>query len=411
MTMPVRIWSQERWNSGLVSEGVHMPMRTPLVPILLALILAGGLRPRPVAAQGTTPAAVAAGAQNAPALPSEKPDTWLFENRSYFDPAVAEIHAADVSATLLAVSNAFPFTTRPGNRRVWTISLGKEVPVFGREGRRKGGAETCFPVTGSPQAGCTGWGVWFAIDFHMMEDFRDNSNPIVDTDYRFGGMFKYRHAFTDTQALSLRGYYGHESTHLGDEFSLAAQRNVQANEFQRINVSYQYWEYGVSYDIYAMGGSNIFTIRHLGSVLDPLTSKDGYYSTDPLEVNGHTVTPSKNRYEPAFEFEWRNVSLPGLQQALDAPPGTNVKVSWWRPYVSVDARYRTVFDFAKADPNQADDRQLSTNVIAGYRRLREESKRGEPDFFMRLYYGVNPYGQLRSQRGFFLFGLGLHVFV
>ena len=87
------------------------------------------------------------------------------------------------------------------------------------------------------------------------------------------------------------------------------------------------------------------------------------------------------------------------------------KVSFWKPYVSADLRYRTVYNYAKSDPKAADDRQWSTNLIAGYRRLRVESKRGEPDFFARLYYGVNPYGQLRNQRGYFLIGAGIHVFV
>jgi hypothetical protein len=247
----------------------------------------------------------------------------------------------------------------------------------------------------------------------MLEDFRDDSNPIVDTDYRFGGIFKYQRALSDTKALGVRAYYGHESTHLGDEFSLAAQRNRGSTDFQRINVSYQYWEYGLSYDVTRLGqdgSTNVFKFRHLGSFLDPLTSTStGYYSADPLEVNGHTVTPSTNVYEPAFEFEWRNESL-GLAAQLAQPAG-KVSASWWRPYVSVDARYRTIYDYAKADPKASDRRQWSTNVVAGYRRLRVESKRGEPDFFARVYYGVNPYGQLRNQRGYFLFGVGLHVFV
>jgi hypothetical protein len=339
---------------------------------------------------------------------------WLFENRGYFDPFVAEIHAPDITATVFAQGSELQYSSKPGRRRMWTISLGKEVPVFGRDGRAAGGVATCLPDVAPPKKGCTGWGVWFAIDFHMLEDFRDNSNPIVDTDYRFGGIFKYRHAFSDTKALALRMYYGHESTHLGDEFSLAAQRNQAVTDFQRINVSYQYWEYGLSYDIARLGqdgSANLFKIRHLGSFLDPFTSwNQGYYSTDPLEVNGHTVTPSTNRYEPTFEFEWRNQSL-NLSELLHRPPGSTIPVSWWRPYVSVDTRYRTVYDYAKSDPKAPESRQWSTNVVGGFYRLRPESKRGEPDFFGRVYYGVNPYGQLRNQRGYFLFGVGIHVFV
>jgi len=45
------------------------------------------------------------------------------------------------------------------------------------------------------------------------------------------------------------------------------------------------------------------------------------------------------------------------------------------------------------------------------RRSLAPGKRGEPDFFARIYYGVNPYGQLRNQRRYFLYGIGVHVFV
>jgi hypothetical protein len=360
------------------------------------------------------PAAIAApwecAAQTTPGAGSQ---SWVFENRSYFDPFVAEIHAPDVTATVFAQGSPLQYSAKPGRRRAWTISLGKEVPVFGRDGVAKDGG-ACSPDLGPLRAGCSGWGVWFAIDFHMLEDFKDNSNPIIDTDYRFGGMFKYQHMLSDTKSLGLRGYYGHESTHLGDEFSLAAQRNQAVTDFQRINVSYQYFEYGISYDVALLGskgGVNLLKFRHLGSILDPFTSwNKGYYSTDPLEVNGHTVTPSKNRYEPTFEFEWRNQSL-GLGSQLTQPAGAKVKASWWRPYVSVDSRYRTIYDYAKPVPNAAERRQWSTNLVAGYYRLRTDAKRGEPDFFGRVYYGVNPYGQLRNQRNYFLFGIGVHVFV
>ncbi len=355
-----------------------------------------------------------ASSTNAIAAPQQPPaaKSWTFENRPYFDPAVAEIHAPDITVTGLAQGSELQYSSKAGRRRVWTISLGKEVPVWGRDSHLSSG-QTCFPDIGPPKAGCTGWGVWFAVDFHMMEDFKDDSNPIVDTDYRFGGMFKYQHAFTDTKAFSTRLYYGHESTHLGDEFSLAAQRNQAVTDFQRINVSYQYWEYGVSYDteyIGSSGSTHVFKFRHLGSFLDPFTSwKTGYYSVNPLEVNGHTVTPSTNKYEPAFEFEWRNESL-NLSNALK-PDGGAREPAWWKPYVSVDVRYRTVYDYAKVVPNAPDPRAWSSNVIVGYRRLKVDAKRGEPDFFCRLYYGINPYGQLRNQRQYFLFGVGLHVFV
>ena len=88
-----------------------MVHRRSLARSLILIIVFVGVRCAPAAAQ------------------DGRADTWVLENRSYFDPLAAEIHAPDVSAMVLGGSNSFPFVTEPGNRRVWTISLGKEVPV------------------------------------------------------------------------------------------------------------------------------------------------------------------------------------------------------------------------------------------------------------------------------------------
>ena len=55
----------------------------------------------------------------------------------------------------------------------------------------------CLPILGWESAdadhgkvrpGALGVGLWIPIDFHMIEDLSDRSAPIVNNDYRFGGM-------------------------------------------------------------------------------------------------------------------------------------------------------------------------------------------------------------------------------
>lgn len=36
------------------------------------------------------------------------------------------------------------------------------------------------------------------ISFHMVEDFKDDSSPIINTDYRFSGMIKTQVAWPPT---------------------------------------------------------------------------------------------------------------------------------------------------------------------------------------------------------------------
>ena len=335
---------------------------------------------------------------------------WVFQSHPFFDPLMAEHGAAVMSVMALGSSSPFPFSQEPGRRRVWTISAGKEIPVFGwnRQYRRttangESKVTDCFATDDYPPPGCSGFGVWVPVSLHTVEDFKDPSNPIVNTNYRFGGMLKYerrlgRAGEKDVRLLKFRGYFGHESTHLGDEFSLAAQRNRDESGFKRINVSYQYWEYGISYE--HLHGLNLFKVRHGATVLDPLTSSwtQGFYSFDPVETNAHTVTPSSRKVEPSFGFEYFRENRPGRAPA-------------YKPFVSVDVRHKTVFDFAKAHAGQPDDRQWSVNLLAGVRHSRGIGEKRMPSLYWRMYYGVNPWGQLGSQRNYLVFGVGLHLIV
>jgi hypothetical protein len=89
-------------------------------------------------------------------------------------------------------------------------------------------------------------GLWFPIGFHLVEDLvKDDSAPPFDTDYRFAPLgFKAQYAFTQglnqgAYRLGLPVFGGHESTHLGDEFTLHARALYP--DFRRINVSYSGW--------------------------------------------------------------------------------------------------------------------------------------------------------------------------
>ena len=44
---------------------------------------------------------------------------------------IAEPRAAIVNLTAVAISDEFPFNLEPGRRRIWDLSLGKEIPLVG----------------------------------------------------------------------------------------------------------------------------------------------------------------------------------------------------------------------------------------------------------------------------------------
>ena len=303
---------------------------------------------------------------------------WTLENHAYFDPLIAEPRGANAHV-FLSASDAFEFSQKPGKRFAWDITLGKEIPIVG--------FETESSTTGDFNPGAWGLGLWAPISFHMIEGFKDPSNPIINTDYRFSGMLKFRRMF-ERGALALRLNVGHESTHLGDEFSLAASRNNP--DFFRINVSYEYWDFAGSWDF---GEEHQFKLR--GGVINLLDRDKGYYSGDLAETGGRPATPSERNTEFYGGFEYTSES--------------DFRVLGWNPFVSVDARHKTVLDYFRPAGTE-EDKQLSWNLIIGLRNPEQTFNRGGmPSYYFRLYHGVNPHGQLRNQRGYTQVGFGLFV--
>lgn len=293
---------------------------------------------------------------------------WQFQERPFYNPLIAEPRAATVNVMFLGFSGPYEFSQKSSWRRVWDISLGKEIPLAGRE--KRGTA----PGLDRLEAGEWGWGFWIPVSFHMIEDFRDKSNPILNTDYRFAWLqFKAQRGFSYGR-WGLKLQSGHESTHLGDEFSLAARRSAQERQqevtagraaapncagpfsggtsrpecFERINVSYEYWEYGISFEKDRSLGSGTsaasehFTLRTGGIGL--LRPYKGYYEGELLEagIGGRTsISRSSNNFEPSLAAEWYRAK----------------EYRWLLkrgPFVSLDTRYSKVYDYNKRTRHDPD---------------------------------------------------------
>lgn len=296
---------------------------------------------------------------------------WTLRDRPYYEALKAEPRAARTQLVVPAWSEAFPYAVKDGNRFAWQIALGQELPIVGWE--------TVAPSPRGFGQGEWGFGLWLPVSFHMIEDFKDDSAPIVNTDYRFGFMTKAQVGLANQRRLGFRFTpWAHESTHLGDEFTIGAERNHP--NFERVNVSYEYFEYGVSLD------TPILTIRHGG--IRPWGS-DGYYSDHLLGETTPTLTPSRANYEPSVGFEWRQKGT-----------GTS-RVA----FVSVDTRRKLVYSYHRA-PGETETHQWSWSMEIG--RAVQEGTTGVPlrEYFLQFYHGVNPHGQLRSQSSYTFVGVG-----
>ena len=299
----------------------------------------------------------------------------FFRDRPYYEPLLGETRPARTMLLIPAWSEEFPDSVEKGSRFAWQITLGDELPILTVSSQSSAG-----PV----EPGKWGIGLWFPISFHVIEDFLDVSNPIVDTDYRFGFMVKAQGCCFGPVRVGVRFVpWAHESTHLGDEYVILAANDPT---FERINVSYENWEYGLSLE-----GSGLLTeddtwaFRHGG--LKPW-GKDGYYSNHLLGSEVQTLTPSSKNYEPSFGAEYLWPEWRGRH---------------W--YVSAETRNRLVYTYHQTADNP-ERRQWSWNVQVG--RTVPPGTSGTPlkQYFVQLYHGVNPYGQLRSQRSWWSAGFG-----
>ena len=301
---------------------------------------------------------------------------WHFEDMLYFEPLRADPRAAKMQLIVPAWSKAFPHSLEPGTRFVWQITLGRELPLVGWR----------TDTTGQRvDRGEFGVGLWAPVSFHMIEDHKDESAPIVDTDYRFGFMTKAQYGLGSDMWLGVRYTpWAHESTHLGDEYTVFAS---QGPEFERINVSFEYQEYGVSLEK-AFGDSSMITLRHGGIALH---GTDGYYSDHLLGDPTPSLSVSEKNFEPSLGFELRGWERSGRVM-----------------FVSVDTRHKLAYQFHR-NPGQAETKHWSTSIAVGRSVVEGAGARRSVllrDYFFHYYRGVNPYGQLRSQSDFWSVGVG-----
>jgi hypothetical protein len=306
--------------------------------------------------------------------------TWLFDARPYFDPLRADTRAPQISV-LLGGSDEFEFQSQPGHKFVWDISLGSEIPIFG--------FETAPSGEGELPEGDWGIGIWLPIHFHMIENLADSTRPIINTDYRFSGVVKGTYRKSSRSSFGVRLGYGHESTHLGDEFSLAGRERFA--EFRRINVSYEGWDFRLGYrrmlDETALFGISELHIQATGFY----PSSPSYYTGDLRETGGQLITESKRK------FEW------GLGGQL-------VSDQAWRPWISLDARPRIAYDYDRPSEDVAEGLEWSFNLLLGVRTTDTDyPDRGIVELYARLYHGLNPHGQFRNQRNYTAFGIGMLV--
>jgi hypothetical protein len=227
---------------------------------------------------------------------------------------------------------------------------------------------------------------------------------VINTDYRIGlgaagrGLPGLRESTWDRH-FSWKFKFFHESTHLGDEYSIAAEQKYLNGDpafagFRRINVSYTAAELFMALDDWRPRSVPGIEYKRIYGGYRRLNG-DGYTTDAPPPFTTHI---DKNEFQVGGETYIRygdNIGLPTADRRFFYRPQFFV--------IAMDAFKRDQYDYGSSLMHPL---HWSFNTIAGV--MYGDPFLGENTFryFLNYYTGLNPHGQFRNGETHYL---GLNV--
>lgn len=246
------------------------------------------------------------------------------------------------------------------------------------------------------------------VSFHLFWDAFSDNNPILDTDYTFAGDVAVRASFGDPGELRAGVSWGHISTHVGDEYVIAARREQGGVPFDRVNVSYWPMRFRAGWTWSNAAFDNAPETRWLLSAIGEIerTNRSGsefFYSLYPGEADPSRVPLVTTRHEPSVTVDYKYFRG---ESGLGAPAADVSGGDYVRAAVTM-AR-RTVFPYHNG-LTEAEGR-WAVDAVVGYAfPTRVKLGARQAMVFVRAYRGPNPYGQFRNQERFRHVGIGLAI--
>ncbi len=218
----------------------------------------------------------------------------------------------------------------------------------------------------------------------LVDMFEEKTAPVINTDYWFGTeikMIKYlsQTNFIKNIAADILPLF-HESTHLGDEFSLHGYYKIP--DFKRVNISYEAWKISMILNDPDTLSGNIVSFKT--GIQNLWTTKNGYYFTDSLEVKGAEIPKSTKTFEWYFSVNYRRSKGFFCSEK-------------WNNIISGEISNRPKFSYDSALP---ETRTWSYNLYLGWEYKISDLHFRNVGFFLRYYSGLNSHGQFRNESGY-----------
>lgn len=231
------------------------------------------------------------------------------------------------------------------------------------------------------------WAISFPVSIHMVwAPFEENTSPIINNDYRFGlsftGSTQLDNEYIKNLSFKITPF-AHESTHLGDEITIFGVQNDE--DFFRVNVSYEYYELGLTLNDPELLDENTLSCRV--GFMGLLRPKVGYYTLFDHEIGNNTLYTSQRWAEYYLQLNYKKTT--GFL--------TNDR---WRPNLSIEFRNRIKYDYMV---DAKEDRVWCINAYVGYDYVPKKANTIKTvGHYIRHYNGINPHGQLRNGMSHFV---------
>jgi len=297
------------------------------------------------------------------AIGQNKKHFSAFEGRHFYKPFISEI-----SSTLSHVDVGMATNIKKKNSQssiVFTeVHLGADIPLLYQEGRK------------------LNWALSLPVSFHMLwNTFEEKTAPIINNDYRFGlsftGISYINKGFIKNISYKITPL-AHESTHLGDEITIYGIQNL--DHFYRVNVSYEYYELGITINDPDTLTGNLLSLR-LG-FMGLINPSNDYYTVSALEIGDKNIYPTQRWAEYYININYTKTT--GFL--------TSQK---WHPSFSIEFRNRVKYQYEKQGKN---DRGWGINAFIGYEYVPKRAKGIKSvGHYLRFYDGINPHGQFRNR--------------
>lgn len=313
---------------------------------------------------------------------------YILKDFRYFKPMIADIRTSTQMMRLYrqeAIEFTIPKDVEIEDHLFWDASYGGVLPLIGYNFAHD-------PEQRSPLNPMEVTGLMTFVDAsaHVLLDFDAESSSVINTDFRIGAGLATRLP-GGLKNFSFRYRFFHESTHIGDEYSLFGSQEY-GDLFRRYNVSYEAHDFFLSIDRYVPVGEKLMPLRIAyfrlyggGRIFTDgfdFSAKEGKFPelndrTAPLRSSDHEIQLGVEIFFRAFRKQVGPILLRRLRfQYLFAAADF-----YFRDRYAIDA------------PEQIWSRNVMVGIVFGDYFKDERDLR----IFLNYYNGVHPHGQFRKE--------------